>query len=92
MDEWPASRLWGRVQALPEDSAYARAVLEGHTSIHEVLAQIRDAVVTTAHGYRLDGKPKNYPRPGGSAPEKDAVDLTNPADVGAIVRFFGRPI
>ena len=89
-DEWPPSKILARIAGLPEDSAFRRSLAKGHTSLHEVLAQIRDAVVTTAHGYRIDGKPTPYPRPG--EPQKDAgLDITDPENAGAIVRFFGRP-
>ena len=92
VEEWPGSKLWTHVCGLPEDSAFVRALMQGHTSIHELLAQIRDAVVTTAHGWRLDGKPKAYERPQRrDDAEPESVDLTNPENAAAIARFFGTP-
>lgn len=91
-DHWPASKIWNRVTTLPEDSALRRKHTRGHTSLHELLAQTRDAVVTTAHGWRLQGKPEPYKRPGvEDAHDKGTVELGNPEDVATIRRFFGRP-
>lgn len=91
-EHWPASKIWARIETLPEDSALRRKHTKGHTSLHELLAQVRDAVTTTAHGWRLEGKPKPYPRPGEDRHDpSEAVDLTDPKDTAAVVRFFGRP-
>lgn len=65
-----------------------RSLTNGHSALHELLAQIRDASVTAASGYRYSGKPKPYPRPGHERPAR-SVDLTNPEDRAAIGRFFG---
>lgn len=89
VDRWDASRLWSHVANLPEDSAFGRALSKGHTTLHELLAQVRDAVVTTAHGYRLEGRPKPYQRPGHEERRKEPVDPTNPDNAAEIRRFFG---
>ena len=87
VEGWSASRLTGRILALPEGSAYVRGLLKGHTSLHELLAQIRDAVTTTAHGWRWEGKPENYKRPE-SGPKH--IDLSDPGDRAALGGFFGK--
>lgn len=90
--DWPASKVHARISALPEESAFRRKHSDGWSSIHELLASIHDRVTTSAHGYRLEGKPKNYPRPSdGDQPHTEAVDPRNPADAASLVRFFGRP-
>ena len=84
--------IWSRILGLPEDSALGRALNHGHTTLHELLAQTRDAVVTTAHGYRLEGRPKQYERPGRvTVHEGDPLDPTNPHHAKALRRFFGNP-
>lgn len=92
-EHWPARRIWARITSLPETSAFRRARSQGHTSIHELLASIHDRVTTTAHGYRLEGKPQDWPRPNRpTAPvDGDALDPTNPDHASALIRFFGRP-
>jgi hypothetical protein len=67
-------------------------VNRGHSSLHELLAQIRDVVNVQAHGYRMQGKPDPYQRP--FAPEqrkRESMSFSNPADASAIKRFFGTP-
>lgn len=91
-EDWPPSKIFARIVGLPEDSAFARARNDGHTSIHELLAQVRDAVVTQAHGWRLEGKPQNYPRPGTEQHSRDeGLDLADPKDAVQVARFFGMP-
>lgn len=85
----PASWFWNRIVCLPDDSAFGRAISKGHTKDSEILAQIRDAVVTQAHGYRLQGRPEPYKRPGMEDRHKQSVDPTNPEDAASIRRFFG---
>lgn len=92
VDEWPASMLWARVTGLPEDSAFVRKLTLGHTSLHELVAQVRDAVTTTAHGYRWEGKPENYQRPAEAKAEAErVVHLSDRSKVAEIKRFFGTP-
>ena len=88
VEEWPPSKVWSHILGLPDDSAFGRAISKGHNKDHELLAQIRDAVVTTAHGYRLQGKPTPFPRPGRDD-RRERVDPTNPDDAASLRRFFG---
>ena len=92
VEEWPASMLWTRIVTLPEGSAFVRKATLGHSSLHELLAQIRDAVTTSAHRWRMEGKPQMYERPTAKRVERGrAVDPTNRSHVAEIKRFFGTP-
>ena len=92
IEGWSGRKILRRVIALPDDSAFRLARTDGWTTERELLASIHDRVTVAAHGWRLEGKPKNWPRPGTNTPDEDEpAHLNDARDVQRIVRFFGRP-
>lgn len=92
VEGWPGRKILGRILHLPAESAFRLARTDGWTTERELLASIHDRLTVTAHGWRLEGKPKNWPRPGSDVRDDDEVaHLDDARDVQRIVRFFGRP-
>jgi hypothetical protein len=91
VERWPASKLLALIRELPEESALFRAQAGGHTTLLELLAQIRDRVDVQAHGHQLRGKPEPYQRPATEQAKPKAIDLSNAKDRATLGRFFGAP-